>query len=264
MIVSCSNDLYANLSLAESCVLMESTINSIYNEAVMNVLLTEHSYLMENSCEITYVNEDGSDTKEGKSIKSVFSDAFKKIENNIETLWNKCNSWIATFTSKVKNIFHKLGIEKNKAEALFKKYSKKIKSTYKSKKKVADKFFKDVKSGKYFKKAQKAIINKKDLFIEYLEEHTNFDMKTFKDAIDMIFDPNTYIDKVKCIKEKALEELNSIKKEVLSTVDKDVKIIKTKISNIATLFSTAIKFVYTNAKHYVDIVKNAIKACREK
>lgn len=107
-------DCYRGQSLADAVSNMVLESHNVMNELMMDILLTEHSYLYENATDITYVNEDGSDNANGVSLKEKIGAAIDKVRGFIASAWNNFISWVSDKVEDIATNIKKLGLNKKK------------------------------------------------------------------------------------------------------------------------------------------------------
>lgn len=107
---------YDGMSLGDAVNSMVLESHNVVNELMMDILLTEHSYLYENATEITYVNEDGKENANGTALKEKISDAVDKVRTFIAGAWNNFISWVQNAIEDVVTKIKKLGVSKKQYE----------------------------------------------------------------------------------------------------------------------------------------------------
>ena len=103
---------YEGMSLSDAVNSMVLESHNVVNERMMDILLTEHSYLYENATEITYVNEDGTENANGVSLKEKIGAAVDKVRTFIAGAWNNFISWVENAIEDITTKIKKLGVSK--------------------------------------------------------------------------------------------------------------------------------------------------------
>ena len=99
------DNIFEGMSMTDA---LDNAVIGVYeicNDFMMDSLLTEHAYLYENATEITYVNEDGSDNANGKSLKEKFIGMVQNFGKIIMDLFDKV---IRTVTDNILEIRKKI------------------------------------------------------------------------------------------------------------------------------------------------------------
>lgn len=109
-------DCYKGMSLGDAVNSMVLESHNVVSELMMDVLLTEHSYLYENATEITYVNEDGKENANGVSLKEKIGAAVDKVRTFIAGAWNNFISWVQNAVEDIVTKIKKLGVSKKQYE----------------------------------------------------------------------------------------------------------------------------------------------------
>lgn len=110
------SNLYEGMTFSEA---LDNVLIDVYeacNNMMMDTLLAEHAYLYENATEIVYENEDGSENKNGRSLKERFFATVDNISNIINSLFDKLIDSISNAISNIKQKMASLGLNEKKID----------------------------------------------------------------------------------------------------------------------------------------------------
>ena len=96
-----NNNLFEGMSVSDAASQLVIEANNIASDMMMDILLTEHSYLYENATEIRYVNEAGEETPEGANLKSGILDKIKAFGALIASAFKRLKESIAENVSRI-------------------------------------------------------------------------------------------------------------------------------------------------------------------
>lgn len=268
-------DCYKGMSLGEAVNSMVLESHNVVNELMMDILLTEHSYLYENATEITYVNEDGKENANGVSLKEKIGAAVDKVRKFIASGWNNFISWVENAIEDIVTKIKKLGISKKQYDENVKvlrsagnvvikaskwSLSKEVDSAINS----LDGFRSNIGGGQKFwepneyfdqftKKADEAdYINPKD------------DQWFFEKAGEVVFNSKGVINKIRKNQKDMDAALIKIKKIAMINNPKDnadtLKAVSESIKNNANVAKDKIKLYHKNIAANLTIVRDVIKS----
>lgn len=110
------SNLYEGMTFSEALDNVLLDVHEACNNMMMDTLLTEHAYLYENATEIVYENEDGSENKNGRSLKERFFATVDNISNIINSLFDKLIDSISNAISNIKQKMASLGLNDKKID----------------------------------------------------------------------------------------------------------------------------------------------------
>lgn len=110
------SNIYEGMTFSEA---LDNVLIDVYeacNNMMMDTLLAEHAYLYENATEIVYENEDGSENKNGRSLKERFFATVDNISSIISSLFDKLIDSISNAISNIKHKMASLGLNEKKID----------------------------------------------------------------------------------------------------------------------------------------------------
>ena len=223
--------MYEGMSISDAANYMVLECNNAIHDLEMDILLTEHAYLLENGYEIEYINEEGEATKQGNGVIAKILQTIDKFIKFIKELWNKLITTISEKLSMVVASFVKLGLNQKKVkevEGVIDVNQVKITLSATPKFGIAElpsKAAELLSSNIMMKALNAASSGNYGIYDEYVDNAQSdvlINSDVLNTAADVVFNYRKHINTIKTTQKECIKVLEEKKKELKNSKNKNV------------------------------------------